>query len=156
VGLGGRIHHQQIAVIQAKREGRLSGRKRRTSRAKTQIARNADAQGGDGGLVVEFRFVIGMPAHAVVSSAVAVQQQAVEANPQLLLQEIAKGRNGGTPGGDGLHLAAVAVAAAGVSHPAGQTRRGVLAAKDAHQGLLPGNLLSQALTQGFHGDSMAL
>ena len=84
VGLGGRIHHQEITVIEADRKGRLAS----SAGPKTQVPGDADAQGDDGGLVVEFRFVIGMPAHAIGSGAVAIEQQAVEANPELLLQEL--------------------------------------------------------------------
>ena len=84
MGLGGRIHHQEITVIEADRKGRLAS----SAGPKTQVPGDADAQGDDGGLVVEFRFVIGMPAHAIGSGAVAIEQQAVEANPELLLQEL--------------------------------------------------------------------
>jgi len=84
VGLGGRIHHQEITVIKADRKRRLA----RRAGPKAQIAGYTDTQGGDGSVVVEFRFVIGMPAHAIGSAAVAIEQQAVEANPQLVLQQI--------------------------------------------------------------------
>ena len=152
MGLGGRIHHQEITVIKADRKGRLAS----STGPKAQVSGDTDAQGDDGSLVVEFWFVIGMPTHAIGSGAVAIEQEAVEADPELLFQERPQDLNRGTPGGDRLHLAAVAVTAAGVGHPAGQTRRGVLLAVDPHQGLLPRHLLQQALTQGCGADPMGL
>jgi len=133
VALAGRIHHQQIPIGELQRKGLLSS----LAWAKAKIPRHAEAEGGDRRLIVEFRFVIGMPAHAISAVAVAVQQQAVEAHPQLIQQQLTQLAELGCPGMNGLLQAAVAVGAARVCHPAGESWRAVLFAVHSHQRLLP-------------------
>jgi hypothetical protein len=57
---------------------------------KTEITGDAKAEGGDGCLNVELRFVVGMPAHAIRAIAVAIEEQTVEAHAELLVEELAK------------------------------------------------------------------
>ena len=141
MALAGRVHHQQIAIGQVDREGRLAA----LTRPKAEITGHAKAQGGDGCVNVEFRFVVGMPAHAIRSIAVAIEQQAVEAHSELLVEELAQQRELLGPGMDALLQAAVAVGAAGISHPTGEPGRAVLLAIHRDQGLLPGQAAGQSL-----------
>ena len=107
-------------------------------RPKAQIPGNAEAEGGDGGLIVELGFVVGMPAHAVSTVAVAVQQQAVEIRPQVLVEQTAQPQGFWGPRVDRLLQAAIAVIAAAIGHPAGEPRGAVLLAIHRDQRLLPG------------------
>jgi hypothetical protein len=76
VALAGRIHHQQISIGQVERKSRFAA----LTGPKAEITGHAKAEGGDRCLIVEFRLVVGMPAHAIGSIAVAIEQQAVEAH----------------------------------------------------------------------------
>jgi hypothetical protein len=112
---------------------------------KAEITGDAKAEGGDGCVNVEFGFVVGMPAHAIRSIAVAIEEQAVEAHTKLLLEELAQQRELLGPGMDALLQTAVAVGAAGISHPTGEPGRAVLLAIHRDQGLLPGQAAAQGL-----------
>ena len=98
----------------------------------------------------QFGFVIGVPAHAVRATAVAIQQQAVEAPAEPLGKLFAQALQGGCPGQGGVAEAAVAVGAAGIAVPAHQPRNGVQPPKHPHRGLLPGDGgAAQMLQQGL-------
>jgi len=139
VPLAGRIHHQQISIGQVERKGRFAA----LTRPKAQVTGHTKAEGGDGCLHVEFGLVVGMPAHAIRAIAVAIEQQAVEAHAELLLQKLAQQQELLGPGMDALLQAAVAIGAARIGHPTGEPRRGVLLAVHRDQRLLPGQPAAQ-------------
>jgi hypothetical protein len=152
VPLAGRIHHQQISISQVERKSRFTP----LTRPKAKISGHAKAEGGDRCLNVEFRLVVGMPAHAISAIAVAIEQQAVEAHAELLLQELAEQRELIGPGMDALLEAAVAVGAARISHPAGEPGRAVLLAVHRDQGLLPGQSAHQGMPKVLGVEALLL
>jgi hypothetical protein len=133
VPLAGRFHHQQISISQVERKSRFTP----LTRPKAKISGHAKAEGGDRCLNVEFGLVVCMPAHSISAIAVAIEQQAVEAHAELLLQELAKQRELLGPGMDALMEAAIAVGAARIRHPAGEPGCAVLLAIHHDQGLFP-------------------
>ena len=81
--LGGGIHDQQVAVGQFQAEGgAIAGAGGGRFGPKTQAAAYPQAEGGDGVIGRQLRFIIGMPAHAIEAISIAIQQQAVEATGQ--------------------------------------------------------------------------
>jgi len=157
VALRRRIHHQKVAIRQVDGEGVLAITERIPGPGpEAQGSGHAEAEGGDRGLIVEFGFVVSVPAHAIGAAAVAVEQEAVEAHPQLLLQPIAQLAQRGRPGRHALNQAAVAVGAARIRHPAGESRRGVAPAVNGHLGLLPGQRCAKVTAQGLGVDAVLL
>ena len=152
MALAGWIHHQEVAISKSHGEGRL----RPSAWPEAQITGNAEAEGGNRGLIVELSFVVGVPTHAIGTIAVAVQQQAVEAHPKLLLKQLPQPLKIFGPRVDHLLEPAVAVSAAWISHPAGEPRRAVLLAINGDQRLLPSQPINQALAQILSADVLLL
>ena len=93
----------------------------------------------------QFRFVVGVPAHPIGTTAVAVQQQAVEVPAELVAQQGAQLLERRRPGQGLMAEAAVAVGAARIAVPANQPRHRMEPAVDLHLGLLPGNAGAQQM-----------
>lgn len=131
VGLGWWLHQQQVSIGQIEAQRRLAPGQGwrpptcRRSRSEAEGARHPEAEGGDRMIGGQFAFVIGVPAHAVRTMAIAVQQQAVEAPAEPLAQLLAQGGEGVCPGQGIVTMAAVAVGAVGIAIPAHQSWNGV-------------------------------
>ena len=154
--LGGRFHQQQVAIGQIEGQGRLARCQRghaadcRRARPETKGAHHPEAEGGDRMVDGQFGFVIRMPAHSILPTAVAVQQQAVEAQAEPVGKLVAQAGQRDCPGQGGMAEAAVAVGAARIAIPAHQTGNGVQPPKHPHVRLLPGDSrAAQVLQQGL-------
>lgn len=106
-------------------------------------ARGAEADRRDERLRPELRLVVRMPAHAVPSISVQIQQNAVESRTVLLGQPAPPVGQQRGPRQRLVRVACVSVASVGIADPAGESWRGQRAAEHADRVIPPWDLLAQ-------------
>jgi hypothetical protein len=117
LGIAG--HHQQIPV--AEQELPLAGMV--ISPAQQKAPRRSQAQRGDQRPLAQLRLVVAVPAHAVATIAVSVEQHAVESTLASLLQPFTQRQQRLQPRMRHEIRAGITIERACIAHPAAQPRR---------------------------------
>ena len=143
--LGLALHDQQRAVRKANHHGlEISP----LLVAQPELTRGAQTDGSDDGALTEFRLVVAVPAHAVVTIAIEIQQHAVEQPTARLLDLGLELPYHGQPGSGLEGKPRIAVSRTRISVPGGEPGRRDDSSADSNFMLLPVGSIQQPVEVG--------